>query len=90
MTYEFSVLQSFPDHEDATVAHVFRVAGTADGEPFCVEIFAEHDARDLDYEPLWGKDVQDCDFFFDELCQWQPFIDAHNADYKRYSEISQY
>ena len=79
--YEFLAFQTHPDNKPDEGAYGSRITGKADGRLFCVDVWCEHDGRDVDIELVAGHDVRDDIDFFSSLCEWEPWADALNTDY---------
>ena len=80
------VMQPTPEPDNEHYGFACRIAGLFKDKPYCIDVWCEHDGRDCEFEPVWGaakKAIKDADFF-DVLCKQKTFMDALNADYKRF------
>jgi hypothetical protein len=81
------VIQPKPEPADDHHGFQCRVAGLYNSKPYCVDVWCEHDGRDVEFEPVWGADIREDMDFFDVLCENTDFMEAFNADSDRYHSV---
>jgi len=70
-----------------------RVTGRKDGVLFVVDVWCEHDGRDVEYEHVMGANflgdsIGEWDTeldFFEKVCEWDKFMKVLNWSYKRWA-----